>query len=44
METEYALKSIINTLSFIEKLEKLLKYLDLQKNKSPNSSDIELPF
>lgn len=45
METEFALKTIINTLNFIDGLENMLKYIErIEKNRTTNIRDIELPF
>ncbi len=45
METEFALKSIINTLNFIDRLESMLTYIKRIENASvKNTQDDELPF
>lgn len=45
METEFALKAIINTLNFIDGLESILTYIKrIEKNSLTNIRDVELPF
>lgn len=44
METDFAIKSIINTLSFMDALERMLKYLKRIEDKKQDVMDIELPF